>query len=508
MRDLRRQALESNKTVSRKARGKIAAGSKSLAVPDDGSAAGSKSTSAAGSKNPSAAASRTTSRNASRQASDDEDAMSDTTAWSANSIDELLAFEDSASLWGDDLAGEGIGPPPAKWRDELETRIEQIIDRKRSSVQGREETLAGYLYYITTQYTEDILHSRMSEIIPGLMKSVKAESSERETALALRALSTTIITDPSDNFYGSLQQQLRRIIDASESLPTKAAAIRTLSVATFFGGAGNEDMMEVMEYLLSIVESDGAVIEAEDDAQCVIAALEEWGFLITKLDDLDDLEVINEPAMDAFVEQLDSADPAVAIAAGENIAMLYEKSHTELGDDEEPPSDEERTSSDDGEIRDPNAPTYVQRYTVYRRTDQLLEKLSSLARTSARSISKKDRKCLHGNFSDIVHSVENPTRGPRYSTALDGEGRRYGTRMTVRIHRTGEMPIDRWWKLLRLQGLRRVLGAGFVRHYEENDVVGGTLPAMMRVVQHWKGSARKRGTVRGGRDEDDEYEID
>ena len=46
----------------------------------------------------------------------------------------------------------------------------------------------------------------------------------------------------------------------------------------------------------------------------------------------------------------------------------------------------------------------------------------------------------------------------------------------VRIHKTGVMRIDRWWKLHRLQGLRRVLQGGFVRHYESNEVVFETLP--------------------------------
>jgi len=63
MHDLRRQALESGKTVSRKARSRVS--------------------SATSSKANSAANSRTASRNASRQPSDDEDPgdLSDGTAW-------------------------------------------------------------------------------------------------------------------------------------------------------------------------------------------------------------------------------------------------------------------------------------------------------------------------------------------------------------------------------------------------------------------------------------------
>jgi len=38
------------------------------------------------------------------------------------------------------------------------------------------------------------------------------------------------------------------------------------------------------------------------------------------------------------------------------------------------------------------------------------------------------------------------------------------------------MKIDKWWKLHRLQALRRVLGGGFVVHYEDNEVIFDSLP--------------------------------
>ncbi|KAK5149279.1 hypothetical protein LTR16_012713, partial [Cryomyces antarcticus] len=68
------------------------------------------------------------------------------------------------------------------------------------------------------------------------------------------------------------------------------------------------------------------------------------------------MEDSTEPAMDAFVEQLESSDPSVQIAAGENIALLYEKSHTELEDDEDAPPNDSDSDSDASSASDPNAP--------------------------------------------------------------------------------------------------------------------------------------------------------
>lgn len=226
-----------------------------------------------------------------------------------------------------------------------------------------------------------------------------------------------------------------------------------------------------MTLFLEIVESDGLSVEAHDEGSVVIAALEEWGLLATEIDDL---EEATEAAIEAFVDQLQSSDAGVQIAAGENIALLYEKSYTPREDDEEH-SDEE---SDDEEAD--HGQKMVKRYDVYRRQDQLLHSLDELATVSTRRISKKDRKTLHSNFADIRNSVEKPTRGPKYSTALDQEtGRTYGGRMRVKINRSVEVRIDKWWKLQRLNALRRVLQGGFTHHFDENEAVSRCLPFSM-----------------------------
>jgi len=222
-----------------------------------------------------------------------------------------------------------------------------------------------------------------------------------------------------------------------------------------------------MEYLLDIISSDGAVVDADDDPNLVIAAIEEWGFLATQLDDVEDL---TEAAMDTFVDQLESSDIGVQIAAGDNIALLYEKSYTEAESDDE--------AGDDDEV-DGDGDRMVKRYTVYRQKHHLEQILEGLAKSSSKRISKKDRKNMHIEFNDILSTIEKPTRGPRYSTALDEDGREYGSRMKVAIHGGGKMTIDKWWKLHRLNGLKRLLQSGFMVHYELNQTVFDSLPVII-----------------------------
>lgn len=283
------------------------------------------------------------------------------------------------------------------------------------------------------------------------------------------------MTIDSDTIYDDVADQLKRSIQSSESVEIKVNAIHALGVAAFFAGAGDDEILDIMTLFLEIIESDGASVEAQDEGNVVIAALEEWGLLATEIEDLQEE---TETAIEAFVEQLESADAGVQIAAGENIALLYEKSYTIQEEDEE-------VSGDDNDPDHPEAvkdgERLVKRYQVYRRQDQLLHTLEELASVSTRRISKKDRKTLHSSFADIRKSVEKPTRGPGYSTALDQEtGKAYGAgRMKVRISKEVEVRIDKWWKLQRLNALRRTLQGGFIYHYDQNDVVSTALPFSM-----------------------------
>jgi hypothetical protein len=285
-----------------------------------------------------------------------------------------------------------------------------------------------------------------------------------------QAIALSLITAPSDAAYDAIFRALKHAYTDSEYHSVKAAAIHTLAAAAMYGGASDREIEEIMDDFLEVIESDGESVGAGDSGEVVAALCEEWGFLATSIDDVEDK---TEAAMDAFVEQLDSSDTSVQVAAGENIALLYEKSYTEREADDAPATEEE------DEEGYPIDQSYVKRYEVYRQKNQLEHTLSKLANESSKRIAKKDRKALHASFADILNTVEHPWRGPRYQNAIDQEtGRRYGSRMTVRIHKTGSMKIDRWWKLHRLQALRRVLGGGFVVHYENNEVVFDSLPSV------------------------------
>ncbi|WPH01792.1 Hypothetical protein R9X50_00464500 [Acrodontium crateriforme] len=439
-RNLRKQALESSKTVSRKARSTV----------------GTPTSSRANSVTPS----RNGSRVPSADVSDDDGDFSDGTQWSTNSIDELL-------LAPPELENE----EPGTWIADIGDLINEICDRKRSSVQGREEALNVFSVMMMRHYAKNEIASRMDDLLPAILKSVKAGQTEKETVLGLKALALMIVSDPSDTVYDTVSGPIKLSITDAQHPGAKIAAIHALSLATFYGGASDEEILNVMEFFLEIITTDGEAVEEADNAEIVTAALVEWSFLATLVEDVQD---VTEEAMDAFVDQLESSNATVQIAAGENIALLFEKSHTEAESDDELSSEDEAEAASRNER---NEPRFVKRYTVYRQQHLLEKTLEELARASSKRLSKKDRKNLHLTFKDVLLTVEKPTRGPRWSTAIDDEtGREYGSRLKISVSDHGRMTIDEWWKLHRLNGLKRLLQSGFLVHYDQNPAVYESLP--------------------------------
>ncbi|KAF9887156.1 hypothetical protein FE257_010531 [Aspergillus nanangensis] len=466
MPDLRRQVLESGKTISRKA----------------ASREGSRRTS----RTNSAQNSRHSSRNASRHPSDEEDAgyLSDETAMSIGSLDDDII--DNPEL--DDT----------NWTQELIDVVQDILDRKRSSILSREEAYATFCRLAKCHFIEEHIRRSMSDLMGAFCRSIKFETSVRESTLALRALELLAITAFDDTIYENVEPVLTRAIRDSTSQQIKTGAIHCLGACSIFGGAGEDSILDQMTFFLDIAASDGQSIDAADDAGCVTAALQEWGVLAVEIDDL---EGESEEAVQIFMDQLDSGDSSVQIAAGENIALLYEKSYTPQEDDDD--EDEEAAGSDDDLDHHKDGPKLIKRYNAYHNTHELERQLQSLATVHNKRISKRDKKSLHSNFASILTTVENPRRGPMYNTAIDQDtNRRYGSKLTVKIGRQGVMNIDRWWKWIRLNSLRRILQGGFAEHYYQgNRAVLDSLPVMVRqeTTPSDRGAAKKGGKARGNK---------
>jgi hypothetical protein len=331
---------------------------------------------------------------------------------------------------------------------------------------------------LTAHHLADALYGRVPELLSVLGRSIKAQTTEKETTLALRAVALTAITYADDRLYETMASLLKRTISDSHSAHVKAAAIDCLGICISFGGAGEDEILDLLTFLLEVVSSDGAFINAEDDAEVVVAALHNYGFLASQVADLEDE---SEDAVAALLEQLDSNEVKVQIAAGEGIALLFEKAYLPKGDADSSPDEDDEDEEDEGSEGEEGAGK--RRYNAYHNSQEVLEKVSSLASLSSKSINRRDKRSLHQTFASIAMTVERPQRGLQTNNS---------SKMVVRIHNEGEMRVDKWWKLMRLNTIRRLLAGGFVNHYfEGNKQVLEALPLIMRDTSVGLRSPRK-----------------
>lgn len=352
--------------------------------------------------------------------------------------------------------------------------VTEMLDRKRSNVSSRETNLAGYLHYARHFFCADEIRGSLDDILEALIKSIKGGGSSQERLLALRALSVTIVTTPNPAIEEEVAGMLKTVVQDSEDLTLKAEALVALSLATSF--AGKEETMrdELMELLQEIVESDGQAVGADDSAEVVTQAMKVWAFVASQMEEEEVAEGATE-AMEAFVEQLESTDPEVQMAAGSNIALLFEMARA---------LDEENEARE--ENNDELKASFDFRYDPKRLTDRMDDIVKGLSKAT----SKKTKKRLKVEFRSIVTSIERG-KGPGYSTAKGtvksrGQGEEeLGYRNKIRIQNR-VTTIDSWNVQARVDMLKYVLGGGFSTHYEENADVSAFLSLSTPVSHGWK----------------------
>ncbi|KAI6248263.1 hypothetical protein HI914_03542 [Erysiphe necator] len=74
------------------------------------------------------------------------------------------------------------------WILEIEDLLEEIKEKKRSSTKGREKALSRYANILMNHYAFEQIAGKSREIFPALLKSIKGENSEKEASNALLGL--------------------------------------------------------------------------------------------------------------------------------------------------------------------------------------------------------------------------------------------------------------------------------------------------------------------------------
>jgi hypothetical protein len=354
-------------------------------------------------------------------------------------------------------------------------------DFAKASSEGRATHLKTLANSLAANYYGDD-DRQMAKIIPTLLKCASDGTDAPTTIPAVRSLAIILVTvrNPSGDLYAEVRDHLKACVEDSSSSQGQAAAIGALACAAYFGAASLEEIEEILDYYLEIVATDGKAVDAADNAEVVTAAIQYWSFLSTFLEV--DVDKFND-ALTTFVDQLDSTSPEVLVAAGQAIALIYEKEYVpNVGDVNDI---KDGTVDEDEEMRIKPAfrrSNWAHAHLIHSRDDRALKaKLEDLAKARMRHAKRETQKLLHATFRDIGSAVNMPWRGPAFGFPRE-EIALGGPRATVGYGPRGgdRVPVERWWQQLRIEAVRALLKSGTREHYLRNPAVGEILaPAAM-----------------------------
>jgi hypothetical protein len=357
--------------------------------------------------------------------------------------------------------------------------LEKMEDRDfmRGASEDRANILRTYANRLCLNQVDD--PGAVDEAVPILLKCLSKDSGDsmKHTLRALGA--SAVISDGPTRLYERVKEPVRLSIYDGNTTELKTTALHTYGMLTYFGARETSQVSSAMAFFLEIIKSDGDSLDCIDNGDVVAAAIEEWSFLSTLIEA--DPLIYNE-ALECFEDQLESTSSAVLLAAADSIGLLAEQQYEPRELDRygwpldesnlEPLTATEQEQEQSLAVKY-RARSWQQLHDFFEGRESIVKAVLKTLSTSTMRKTKKDvRREIHSVARDVLHTVEHPWRGPRFSTALaDGEE----TRMLAhRMIKAGVL-IDRWWKLHRYNALKRVLGGGLQTFMAENESVGEML---------------------------------
>ncbi|KAL0082931.1 interferon-related developmental regulator-domain-containing protein [Phycomyces blakesleeanus] len=323
----------------------------------------------------------------------------------------------------------------------------------------------------------EVLENRNRELLILLRKSLQKGNSTKESILAAKAMPLAFINHgeislgEEEDHYQLVANSLRSTLVNSFECDLKIQCLHSIALIAFIG-ASDIDTQLLRDFIFDIIETGGEEVQLEGISSQQIehltcAALRAYGLLYisTFCEGAVDFDVLweeVEKVVPVHEMLLESSEKDVRVAAGENIALMFEsvRVYTEHIEEEEDVDDTE--------------------WPEYDNMDGLIHTLRDLSVDSNRRRSKNDRAEQKSVFRDVIKSVEE------------------GTRPVEELKISGRILTFRGWsKILLLNAFRRAIGQGLQQHIKTND--------MLRQVFHY--SCRFGTGSAADSDDDDPGEL-
>ncbi|GAO15178.1 uncharacterized protein UV8b_04660 [Ustilaginoidea virens] len=377
--------------------------------------------------------------------------------------DEPVQFEDT--MYGDGLGGTALaihfmGPSTVI---DVKALIDTMRDKKHNNSEVREKILGGYNKVLRTRFEAETrerwLTSSALELAQFFLRGADRGATARERLLSLQAYYLTVGTTGDLEIFETSERALKQILIDDDNDEIRVLAIYVLCLTVLYAGGLEEAALEVMQYLVDIVQTDGDSVELHDNEAVVAAAIVGWTFVASHVRDF---SASADAAMNAFVEQLDSSVVDVQCNAAQAIALIFESARNyeaEMGEPFQLQCDPQRLA---GRMRE------------------------LIKASSSKSVPRKQRRKMRESLASVATSLERGV-GPFYSTALlfpdhiaDGratisyrneEGEpEYGYRCHLRIGIYSTL-VSTWSLLSRARVMKILFREALQRHLFINPVV-------------------------------------
>jgi len=305
----------------------------------------------------------------------------------------------------------------------------------------------NYVVQLRQFVAYDEIRDSVLKIVRVLLRTIKTSNNDEKLASALDGLAMTAVTYRARSFadtaylWDLVHDALESFCTTTDNEELKARAIRVLAVVFVFDCRSRDDAEQVLDFLVSIIRTDGEAAGVSDSSKVVIAAMQSWSFVA---DVFADKGGDAASALESFVDQLESPLFEVQIVAATQVAFLLEA------------------------VKNGDKGGGVQNnlYLPYRAKD-LLPRLTKLAR-GTKALSKKRRHTSESR-SNIDQQLQ-PIIG-----AING--------MPLRKQIVWPNPEGGWFVLeintmstmMRMQFLDAILEYGLMPHYMENNMVAELL---------------------------------
>ncbi|RCH86987.1 Interferon- developmental regulator 1 [Rhizopus stolonifer] len=340
--------------------------------------------------------------------------------------------------------------------DDIRHCVDELGEKRASSRESALTNLSKVMRHYYCGSFFDSHSSAQEALLQLLLRLMRKPGTPEEAVLATRVIGLVFVNageqseSEQESLYAMVIPYLKDVIKDSTHVELKCQAIDTLATVTF-AAASTSSTKGALDYLYKILISNANNVqpdEAELSTQDVLLVLEStlhaYGLLYASVfgeqrGNIDDAWDEWQSAMPAHLDLLESKSKDVRVAAGENVALMYECSHVQKKNDLLEEDAQEVEENDMSE---------------YEELDDLIDILQRLANESSRRVNKQDRKEQKSAFRDILKSIQTGSR-PKEKLKL---GRQ-------------KFIFRGWAQILELHAFRSILGAGLANHFESNELV-------------------------------------